>query len=115
MIVLKTRNTLEQIAEKVDCVITTGGVSVGEEDHVKAAVEENGYLDLWKLAIKPGKPFASGKIMGKQFFGLTGKSGFSFRNFSIVSKTLLVIDVGLQKGTRERVCGKSKFFLPLFG
>ncbi len=68
----KTRNTLEQMAAKVDCVITTGGVSVGEEDHVKAAVEENGYLDLWKLAIKPGKPFASGKIRGKQFFGLPG-------------------------------------------
>ena len=60
----KTKNTLEQIAAKVDCVITTGGVSVGEEDHVKDAGEENGYLDLWKLAIKPGKPFASGKIMG---------------------------------------------------
>ena len=49
-------------SELADCVITTGGVSVGEEDHVKAQVQRLGRLDLWKLAIKPGKPLAFGSI-----------------------------------------------------
>ena len=93
----KTRNTLEQIAAKVDCVITTGGVSVGEEDHVKAAVEENGYLDLWKLAIKPGKPFASGKIMGKQFFGLPGNPVSAFVTFLLLVKPCLLSMLGSKK------------------
>tara|TARA_B100000676_G_scaffold36232_1_gene34203 strand:- start:425 stop:1639 length:1215 start_codon:yes stop_codon:yes gene_type:complete len=93
----KTKNTLEQIAENVDCVITTGGVSVGEEDHVKAAVEENGYLDLWKLAIKPGKPFASGKIMGKQFFGLPGNPVSAFITFLLLVKPCLLSMLGSKK------------------
>ena len=93
----KTRNTLEQIAAIVDCVITTGGVSVGEEDHVKAAVEENGYLDLWKLAIKPGKPFASGKIMGKQFFGLPGNPVSAFVTFLLLVKPCLLSMLGSKK------------------
>ena len=93
----KTRNTLEQMAAKVDCVITTGGVSVGEEDHVKAAVEENGYLDLWKLAIKPGKPFASGKIMGKQFFGLPGNPVSAFVTFLLLVKPCLLSMLGSKK------------------
>ena len=93
----KTKNTLKQIAEKVDCVITTGGVSVGEEDHVKAAVEENGYLDLWKLAIKPGKPFASGKIMGKQFFGLPGNPVSAFVTFLLLVKPCLLSMLGSKK------------------
>ncbi len=56
-----TRACLRQAAEQADVVITTGGVSVGDEDHVKAAVEELGTLGLWKLAIKPGKPLAYGR------------------------------------------------------
>lgn len=73
-----TRAVLLEAAASCDVVITTGGVSVGEEDHVKAAVEENGHLELWKLAIKPGKPFASGKLAGKQFFGLPGNPVSAF-------------------------------------
>lgn len=73
-----TRELLAKAAADCDVVISTGGVSVGEEDHVKAAVEENGHLDLWKLAIKPGKPLASGKLAGKQFFGLPGNPVSAF-------------------------------------
>ena len=105
----KTRNTLEQIAAKVDCVITTGGVSVGEEDHVKAAVEENGYLDLWKLAIKPGKPFASGKIMGKQFFGLPGNPVSAFVTFLLLVKPCLLWMLGSKKVRVKGFAVKTNF------
>ncbi|WP_438876109.1 molybdopterin-binding protein, partial [Bacillus cereus group sp. Bce009] len=51
-----------EAAEQADLVITTGGVSVGEEDHVKPAVESLGRLDLWRLALRPGKPLALGRL-----------------------------------------------------
>ncbi len=73
-----TRALLLEAAADCDCVITTGGVSVGEEDHVKSAIEDSGHLDLWKLAIKPGKPFASGKLAERQFFGLPGNPVSAF-------------------------------------
>ena len=57
-----TKAALGQLAQDCDVVISTGGVSVGEEDHVKAAVQALGSLNLWSLAIKPGKPFAFGEI-----------------------------------------------------
>ncbi|WP_371322407.1 gephyrin-like molybdotransferase Glp [Dechloromonas sp. ZY10] len=57
-----TREALRRAADDNDLVITSGGVSVGEEDHVKPAVEAEGRLDLWKIAIKPGKPLAFGEI-----------------------------------------------------
>jgi molybdopterin molybdotransferase len=57
-----TRAALRAAAQNNDLILTSGGVSVGEEDHVKAAVSAEGSLDLWKIAIKPGKPFALGSI-----------------------------------------------------
>ncbi|MBP9654114.1 MAG: molybdopterin molybdotransferase MoeA [Rhodocyclaceae bacterium] len=57
-----TRAALREAAAAADVVITCGGVSVGEEDHVKAAVQAEGALELWKIAIKPGKPLAFGKV-----------------------------------------------------
>ncbi len=53
-----TREMLRNAAQQTDVVVTTGGVSVGEEDHVKAALESLGRLDLWRLALRPGKPLA---------------------------------------------------------
>jgi molybdopterin molybdotransferase len=58
-----TRAALREAAAANDLILTSGGVSVGEEDHVKPAVEAEGSLDLWKIAIKPGKPLAFGKVM----------------------------------------------------
>ncbi|MAX32188.1 MAG: hypothetical protein CME72_03860 [Halomonadaceae bacterium] len=57
-----TCQLLGEAAEQADVVITTGGVSVGEEDHVKAALETLGQLDLWRLAMRPGKPLALGRL-----------------------------------------------------
>ncbi len=73
-----TRLALADAAGSADVVMTCGGESVGEEDHVKTAVEREGRLDLWRLAIKPGKPFAFGAIGEADFIGLPGNpvSGF---------------------------------------
>jgi len=60
------------IAQHVHLLLSTGGVSVGEEDHLRAAVEAEGRLDLWKVAIKPGKPLAFGQIQGVPYLGLPG-------------------------------------------
>ena len=63
---------MSQGAETADVIITSGGVSVGEEDHVKAVVESLGHIDLWRVSIKPGKPFAFGQVCGTPFLGLPG-------------------------------------------
>ncbi len=77
-----TCDALRRAAADNDLVITSGGVSVGEEDHVKPAVEAEGRLDMWKIAIKPGKPLAFGKIRkeGGQawFIGLPGNPVAAF-------------------------------------
>lgn len=67
-----TRAALRQAANGSDLIITSGGMSVGEEDHVKAAIEAEGELNLWKIAAKPGKPLAFGKVGRTPFIGLPG-------------------------------------------
>ncbi len=64
------RQRLEAAAAAHDLILTTGGVSVGEEDHVRAAVEASGALTFWRLAIKPGRPVALGQVAGTPFAGL---------------------------------------------
>lgn len=80
-----TRLALREAAAGNDLVLTSGGVSVGEEDHVKPALEAEGQLDLWKVAIKPGKPLALGRIgQGAQachFVGLPGNPVSAFVTF----------------------------------
>lgn len=69
---LQTEAALNQASQEADIIISSGGVSVGEEDHVHAALEKLGELVFWKLAIKPGKPFAWGQLNKKTFFMLPG-------------------------------------------
>jgi molybdopterin molybdotransferase len=57
-----TRDTLREAAREHDLIITSGGVSVGEEDHIKPAVELEGRLNMWQIAVKPGKPLAFGEV-----------------------------------------------------
>ena len=66
------RDALRNAGEAHDLIVTSGGVSVGEEDHVRAAVEALGRLHLWRLAIKPGRPIALGQIGQVPFVGLPG-------------------------------------------
>jgi len=85
-----TREALAGAAETADVVITSGGVSVGEEDHVKGAVEDLGALDLWKLAIKPGKPLAFGRVGDTPFLGLPGNPSSVFVTFCLVARPFLL-------------------------
>ena len=83
---------LKQVAAAHDLVLTTGGVSTGEEDHVKAAVESAGSLVLWRMAIKPGRPVAMGVVGGTPFIGLPGNPVASFVTFvHVVRPTVLAL------------------------
>ena len=85
----ETETALASAAEQADIILSTGGVSVGEEDHVKDAVAKLGTLDIWKLAIKPGKPLAYGEVNGTPFFGLPGNPVSTFVTFLIVARPYL--------------------------
>ena len=80
-----TCDALEFLSNQCDLIMTTGGVSVGEEDHVKPAVEKLGELNLWKIRMKPGKPLAFGKVKQVPFIGLPGNPVSSFVTFCIFS------------------------------
>src|SRR2546421_7285950 len=83
---------LKRVAGAHDLILTTGGVSTGEEDHVKAAVESVGKLVLWRMAIKPGRPVAMGIIDGTPLIGLPGNPVASFVTFiHVVRPTVLAL------------------------
>jgi molybdopterin molybdotransferase len=89
-----TRACLRAAAAEHDLIITTGGVSVGEEDHVRPAVLAEGELALWQLAIKPGKPFALGSVRRPQggaalFTGVPGNPVACFVTFLVLIQPLL--------------------------
>jgi molybdopterin molybdotransferase len=84
-----TRRLLLAGAEQADLVITTGGVSVGEEDHVKAALESVGRLTLWRIRMKPGKPLAFGHIGETPFLGLPGNPVSVFVTFLLFARPFL--------------------------
>jgi molybdopterin molybdotransferase len=78
-----TRSVLRASAQGHDLIITSGGVSVGEEDHIKPAVEAEGKLNMWQIAVKPGKPLAFGEVQQAFFIGLPGNPVSSFITFMI--------------------------------
>jgi len=89
---------LRKVAGAHDLILTTGGVSTGEEDHVKAAVEAVGRLVLWRMAIKPGRPVAMGIIGGTPFIGLPGNPVASFVTFvHVVRPTILALSGAQQE------------------
>ena len=93
-----TRATLREAARENDLIITSGGVSVGEEDHIKPAVEAEGRLSMWQIAVKPGKPLAFGEVRrsngddgGSAFFlGLPGNPVSSFVTFLLFVRPFLL-------------------------
>jgi len=82
--------TLELAAREADLVITSGGASVGEEDHIRAAIADAGRLDLWRIAIKPGKPLAFGCIGETPVLGLPGNPVSSFVTFSLYARFFIL-------------------------
>lgn len=90
-----TRAALRAAAAQADLIITSGGVSVGEEDHLRPAVQAEGRLDLWQIAIKPGKPLAFGEVNkaagGKSWFiGLPGNPVSSFVTFLLLVRPVIL-------------------------
>ena len=85
------RNALDEACRDHDAVITSGGVSLGEEDHVKAAVEALGGLHFWRLAIKPGRPIALGQIGATAFIGLPGNPVSAMVTFMRVARPVLLL------------------------
>ena len=79
----QTRQAILQAVESTDLVITSGGVSVGEEDHVRIALQQLGELHMWRLKIKPGKPLAFGVVNDTAFIGLPGNPVSAFATFCL--------------------------------
>lgn len=79
-----TRSALKRAAAESDLIITSGGVSVGEEDHVRAVLEEFGNLSLWRMASKPGKPLAFGTVGDTPLLGLPGNPAAVLVTFMVV-------------------------------
>ena len=110
----KTLAALKSAADHHDLILTSGGVSVGEEDHIKPAVEQLGRLALWQIAMKPGKPFAYGSVRrdggaGKgesvdcHFIGLPGNPVSSFVTFLLLVRPFLLTLQGADAATPQPV------------
>ncbi|HYG87913.1 MAG TPA: gephyrin-like molybdotransferase Glp [Azospirillum sp.] len=84
------RDALGAAAAAHDVLVTSGGMSTGEEDHVKAAVEDLGSLHFWRLAIKPGRPVALGQVRGAAFVGLPGNPVAVMVTFLRVARPILL-------------------------
>ncbi len=89
-----TLEALRGAAAQSDVILTTGGVSVGEEDHVRAAIERLGRIDLWRLALKPGKPFAFGEVAGVPVLGLPGNPSSVLVTFGLMARPFLLKMLG---------------------
>lgn len=85
-----TAAALRRAATGADCIISTGGVSAGEEDHVRTQLEQHGELRLWKLNIKPGKPLAYGRMEGTPLLGLPGNPASAFVTFKLIAEPYLL-------------------------
>jgi len=85
-----TREVLRRAAAECDLIVTSGGVSVGDADFVKPAVEAEGSLLMWKIAMKPGRPLAFGKVGRAAFIGLPGNPVSSFVTFLIFARPFLL-------------------------
>lgn len=90
----QTISALTMAATVADIILTCGGVSVGEEDHVRTAVEQIGQIDLWRVAIKPGKPFAFGQVRGVPFLGLPGNPVSAFVVFCLFVRPFILSSQG---------------------
>lgn len=117
-----TRETLRVAAVQHDVIITSGGVSVGEEDHVKPAVELEGQLKMWQIAIKPGKPLAFGTVRrvatefttesSSYFLGLPGNPVSSFVTFLLFVRPFLMRLQGQTKVEPTRIAMRADFAWP---
>ncbi len=104
-----TVTALRDAAQGHDLILTSGGVSVGEEDHIKPAVQQLGSLDLWSIAIKPGKPFAYGVVGDTHFMGLPGNPVSSFITFLLLVRPFLLRLQGQSDVAPKKVALRADF------
>lgn len=111
-----TRTVLAAAAQQSDLIISSGGVSVGDEDHVKAAVEAQGYLEMWRIAMKPGKPLAFGSVGNSKnnglptpFFGLPGNPVSVFATFCLFARPFILRCQGMAHTLPQPVSVRAEF------
>ena len=115
-----TREALRKASKDHDLIITSGGVSVGEEDHIKPAVTAEGRLDLWQIAIKPGKPLAFGAVRKSEqaeagetwFIGLPGNPVSSFVTFLLFVRPFILKLQGRTSGSIPSYLMRADFAWP---
>jgi molybdopterin molybdotransferase len=107
-----TREVLRRAASENDIIVTSGGVSVGDEDHVKPAVEAEGSLLMWKIAMKPGRPLAFGKVGKSSFIGLPGNPVSSFVTFLIFVRPFLLKTQGQSETAPRAIDARADFDWP---
>ena len=103
---------LRQAAQGHDAIVTSGGVSVGEEDHLKPAVQALGQLALWQIAIKPGKPFAYGRVGDAHFLGLPGNPVASLITCCLLVRPFVLRLQGVQNVAPRAVLAAADFVWP---
>ncbi len=107
-----TLDALKKASQRHDLILTSGGVSVGEEDHIKPAVQALGELNLWQIAIKPGKPFAYGRIGSAHFMGLPGNPVSSFVTFLVLVRPFLLRLQGVPDVASKSIAANAHFTWP---
>ena len=104
-----TRDALRRAAAENDIIVTSGGVSVGDEDHVKPAVEAEGSLLMWKIAMKPGRPLAFGRVKEAAFIGLPGNPVSSFVTFLLFVRPFLLKTQGQTETAPRAIDARADF------
>lgn len=104
-----TREALRRAAAETDVIVTSGGVSVGEADYVKPAVEAEGRLLMWRIAMKPGRPLAFGSVKRAFFIGLPGNPVSSFVTFLIFVRPFLLRTQGLAEVQPKSISARADF------
>ena len=107
-----TRQVLRRAAAECDVVITSGGVSVGDADYVKPAVEAEGELLMWRISMKPGRPLAFGKVGRAAFIGLPGNPVSSFVTFLIFARPFLLKTQGIERTEPAALPARADFEWP---
>lgn len=108
-----TIKAFAKAAEMGDLILTTGGVSTGEEDHVKQAIEQQGHVQMWRVDMKPGKPFTLGEIKKTPLLGLPGNPVSAFVAFQLFARPCLLKLQGAQKELPKPLYIEAGFVRPL--
>ena len=107
-----TREALRRAASECDLIVTSGGVSVGEADYVKPAVEAEGSLLMWRIAMKPGRPLAFGQVKNSFFIGLPGNPVSSFVTFLIFVRPFILRAQGVSRVEPRYIDARADFDWP---